>query len=156
MRLLSATVTVAMLVGAALSGFALWTELSAQPVANATTPKTAEAEAQPPRQAASRLWPALFGEPQPPAPQPPTPQPVEPARNAPPKPPLSSLGYSLSGVVTTDTGTWALLSHPAGGKLVKVGDALERGVEVVRIDADGLWLSRDGDAPELLAFAEAN
>ena len=101
----------------------------------------------------ARHWPPLFGEPQPPAP--PQAQPSAPTQTAaPPKPPLESLGYTLNGVVQTDTGVWAMVGHPAGGRLLRKGDNLEPGIIVTRIDARGLWVSRYDDPPELLAFPE--
>jgi len=156
MRLLAAILTLVLLGAAGLAGQALLTELSA-PHAQAlqaaqTDPR---AEPQPPAPPVTRFWPALFGEPQPPAPPEPPAQDVEekqPPR--PPKPPLDSLGYQLSGVVRTDAGTWAMVTHPTGGRLLREGDTLEAGIIVVKIDEEGLWVSRDDDAPELLIFPE--
>jgi len=65
---------------------------------------------------------------------------------------VASLGYTLKGVVRAGSGTWAILSHPTGERLLRDGDALAEGIIVARIDEAGLWVSRDGDEPELLAF----
>lgn len=166
MRLLATVITLGMAGLAGLAGHALWV-MSGMGGAQARSvlltpegaaPRTATAPsdqpgAQPPAPALVMHWPPLFGEKQPPmaaapAPQPPTQAPM------PPKPPLASLGYALNGVVTIKGAVWAMVSHPAGGRLLHPGDVLEPGITVARIDADGLWVSRDGDAPELLAFPE--
>lgn len=167
MRLLAALITLGFLGLAGLAGHALWVMsglapaqassilISAQPQATQrprAATDAATAAQQPP--AAPRFWPALFGEPQPPvtqnAPPPPTSAPP-----SPPKPPLASLGYSLKGVVRTETAVWATVDHPSGGRLLRQGDELEPNVIVTRIDEDGVWVSRYDDTPELLGFTDA-
>ena len=69
-------------------------------------------------------------------------------------PPIESLGYVLKGRVQAGQATWAIVAHPSGEQLVRRGDHLREGIEVVRIDGEGLWVSRQGEAPELLGFAE--
>lgn len=98
-----------------------------------------------------RAWPALFGERVAPEPQPPTP----PQPPAPPAPPLASLGYALRGMVAQGDGgiTWALVSHPSGERIVRIGDMLAEGFEVVDIDAGGLWVE-SARGREVLEFAE--
>jgi len=105
----------------------------------------------PPAAAVPRAWPALFGEdrPEPPAPPPAEPQPPEPP--APPAPPLESLGYALSGLVAEGGTTWAIVSHPAGARILRVGDSLDEGYRVVAIDARGVWLEAGGERA-LLGF----
>lgn len=96
-------------------------------------------------------WPAIFGqeviiEPQPPS----EPEPQPPA---PPTPPVSSLGYTLSGTVVSDSDQWAILSHPTGQRILRVGDALEEGIVVSEITDDGVWLTT-GSGREMLGFQE--
>lgn len=160
MRLIAFVVTLALLGAAGLAGQALWQTLQAPvpPRAQevvATMPQASperRADAQPPRD-----WPALFGtrvipEPQPPEP----PEPVaEPQPPAPPAPPLASLGYSLKGVVSDGTSRWAMVSHPTGEALVRVGDPLGEDYTVTRIDVQGLWAqSAPGAEAQLLGFGE--
>ena len=166
MRLLAAIITLVFLGTAGLAGHALWVMSGmAGPQARSVllnTPeapsrssaaKTGQTDTAPNAPIDVRHWPPLFGEPQPPAP--PQAQPPAVAQPAsPPKPPLESLGYTLNGVVRTDNGVWAMVGHPAGGRLLRKGDVLEPGIVVARIDAEGVWISRYDDKPELLAFPE--
>ncbi|APZ54036.1 type II secretion system protein N [Salipiger abyssi] len=152
MRILATLCTLAALAAAGWSGVVLWQELdtrtaAAQPVPAGVILTEAAATAPP---APPRRWPALFGEPQPPAP----PAPAEPTPPAAAKPPLESLGYRLNGVVRSGNKVWAIVSHPAGEQLVRGGDRLGEGILIDRIDTEGMWISRDGDTPELLAFPE--
>jgi len=94
-----------------------------------------------------RHWPPLFGEPQPPAP----PVQVEPQPPAPPMPPIESLGYRLKGVVRNGKADWAIVTHPTGDLLLKVGDTLSDGITVDAIDAEGLWVS-NGKTRTVLGF----
>jgi len=99
-----------------------------------------------------QAWPALFGvlkvaEPQPPTPPPP------PAPPTPPAPPIASLGYALKGTVAHSASTWAILSHPTGERIVRVGDLLAEGITVVAIDEKGLWVETSRGR-EVLKFAE--
>lgn len=159
MRLLAFIATLAGLAAAALAGQGLWQAVSEAgqelpapapaPLAPATAP-----EPQPPKP--PMIWPALFGELAPPAaPEPPEvdPQPPEPEPQ-PPGPPLDSLGYRLKGVIRADSLVWALVSHPTGEQVVRVGDSLAEGLVVARIDKDGLWIDTGRDTPELLAFED--
>ncbi|WP_323783821.1 type II secretion system protein N [Thalassovita sp.] len=156
MRLIAALCTLLSLAAAGFAGQALWQQVTAPETAiTAKQDQTTQAgSATPPAvPRVARHWPAIFGEPQPPKPAP-VAQPVkaEPQPPKPPKPPLDSLGYTLKGVVRAGSGTWAILSHPTGEQLLRDGDALAEGIIVARIDEAGLWVSRDGDEPELLAF----
>lgn len=100
-------------------------------------------------------WPALFGEPQPPAP-PPEPQP--PVQNTPepqpPAPPIESLGYRLKGLVRANDTVWALVSHPTGERIMRVGDSLTDGIVIEMIDDTGIWLDTGGGDLVLLGFVE--
>ncbi|WP_373051341.1 type II secretion system protein N [Thalassovita aquimarina] len=157
MRLIAALCTVMTLAAAGFAGQALWQEVNApvedlQPMAAGPETDQAAAPAQP---RATRHWPPIFGEPQPPAPAAPPKQAIaEPQPPKQPKPPLSSLGYTLKGVVRAGPDTWAVLSHPTGEKLLRRGEKLGGGIVVARINEAGIWLSRDGDEAELLAFPE--
>ena len=124
-------------------------EIAPEPAA-APTPRT---EPRPPG-----TWPALFGaedvpEPQPPAP--PEPE-AEPQPPAPPAPPLASLGWSLKGLVSTGAARWAIVAHPTGERLLRVGDPIpDTGYTVSAIDVRGLWaVTGPGGDPQLLAFPE--
>lgn len=109
----------------------------------------------PPR--APHRWPPVFGHPKPPEP-PAAPEPTPPAPVAeppkPPAPPVESLGYQLKGLVRTDTAVWALVSHPTGERIMRVGDSLADGIVITRIDEAGVWLDTGGDALAVLGFAE--
>ena len=91
-------------------------------------------------------WPLLFGrvEPQPPKPA---------APPQPPAPPLSSLGYTLRGVIVNDGQSWAIITHPSGDRIVKVGDTLTAGIKVAAIDDTGLVLATS-HGTERLDFAK--
>lgn len=157
MRLIAALLTLVALALAALAGHGLWQELTRPPAApmQSAASGTGGGEAPSAPQKQARRWPALFGEKQPPRPPaPPKQSQAEPQPPRPPKPPIDSLGYHLKGVVQAGNATWAMVSHPSGEQLVRAGDTLREGVTVARIDRDGIWVSRDGDAPELLAFTE--
>ncbi|MFW2541371.1 hypothetical protein ACN2XU_01920 [Primorskyibacter sp. 2E107] len=158
MRILAWIVTFALLAFAGQAGFVLWTEVNTPepPVTLAALPDARAEGAEPQPPAPPRSWPALFGEPQPPKPPAPPPEPpkAEPQPPKPPKPPIDSLGYELKGLVQMQDVTWAMVFHATGEQLVRPGHMLRDGIEVVRIDEAGVWVSRDGDAPELLGFAE--
>jgi hypothetical protein len=104
-----------------------------------------------------RDWPPVFGarviaEPQPPARAAPEPEPQPPR---PPAPPLESLGYSLKGIVSDGANRWALVSHPTGEQLLKVGDMLSDQYTISAIDVQGVWVQSDpGADPQLLSFAK--
>lgn len=162
-RLLAILATLAALAAVAWAGqglrIALETPLpapaSAQAPLTGAAPDLVRAAPQPPRD-----WPALFGEvvipePQPPAPPPPRPEPQPPAPPAPPAPPIESLGYTLRGVVSDGENRWAMVSHPTGEQLLRVGDMLGETYEIVAIDTAGLWgRSSPGAEAVLLGFAE--
>lgn len=105
------------------------------------------------------IWPALFGEPQPPAPEPepqppaPEPEPEPPAPPAPPLPPLESLGYSLKGLVRANDVVWAMISHPTGDRVLRVGDTLQDDLIVTRIDETGIWVGNGQAEPQQLDFS---
>ena len=150
MRIIASLLTLIFLAAAAWQGQALWQQLqqprntdiqlaAVQPVEGAGRLD----QAVPPRR-----WPPLFGtvkveEPQPPQP----PQPVtEPQPPKPPMPPIESLGYRLKGMVRNGSADWAIVGHPTGDVLLRVGDRLgETELRVEAIEAEGLWLSRDGE-----------
>ncbi|MEP2716397.1 hypothetical protein [Pseudophaeobacter sp.] len=163
MRLIAYILTLGLLTLAGLAGHQLWQGLwqgnwqgnwAADPQ---TPPLQITAKGSPTAvlspQAVPRHWPALFGEKQPPrpaaAPVQDEPQPPNPAL-----PPLESLGYVLKGRVQAGQATWAIVSHPSGEQLVRQGDHLREDIEVMRIDAEGLWVSRQGAPPERLGFEE--
>lgn len=123
------------------------------PPAPAMAPVSADAlaldlpEPQPPMR-----WPSLFGTyaPQPPRPpQPPTP--VVEAAPQPPAPPIESLGFALKGVVSDGDNRWAIVGHPTGDRLLRVGDTLSDGVVVTAIEAGGLRIDNRGN-DAFLAF----
>lgn len=164
MRLLALVATLVALAATAFAGQALW-QVIRQPVPALPEPglaatQTIQPTAPPP---APRLtnWPAIFGapmvaEPQPPQPVvAPPPEPQPPAPTAPPAPPIESLGFTLSGIVRNGTGQWAIVSHPTGDLLLRVGDMLGESYRVTAIDEQGLWAQSSPDAaPQLLAFAK--
>ncbi|WP_270725265.1 type II secretion system protein N [Shimia sp. Alg240-R146] len=161
MRLIAALATLVALAALAFAALELQAALTTPvPAATASTnaptsaPQIARSEPQPPRR-----WPAVFGiavkeEPQPPAP--PTPA-REPQPPTPPAPPIGSLGYTLKGMVRSGSddgrGDWAIVSHPTGDRLLRVGDLLTEGVTVADITEEGLWVDRDGERA-LLGFVE--
>ena len=160
MRLLAFATALVMLAAAAFAGQALWTALQ-DPVPGRVAPQATAASVAVPQagQAAAPLrdWPPVFGtavvaEPQPLARAAPEPEPQPPR---PPAPPLESLGYSLKGVVSDGASRWALVSHPTGEQLLKVGDALSDQYTISAIDVQGVWVQSDPDAdPQLLGFAK--
>ncbi len=158
MRLLAIFASLLALAGVAYGGHALWQALQAPLPAAALAPPPAPAAAAPDDTrptTAPRHWPAVFGaapkaEPQPPAP--PTP-PVAAQPPKPPMPPIESLGFALKGMVRNGTGDWAIVTHPTGEQILRVGDELTPGVTVVEITAEGLWVERDGER-SLLGFLE--
>lgn len=156
MRLIAALSTLGCLALATLAGHQLWQVLAhpAPPQELQLQRSQSDAAPPPPVPAPIRYWPPIFGEKQPPSPATPASAQSAPQPPQPPKPPLESLGYVLKGRVQAGTGTWAIVAHPSGEQLLRRGDALREGIKVVRIDAAGLWVSRQGDAPELLGFAE--
>ena len=156
MRLIAALSTLGCLALAALAGHQLWQVLAhpAPPHALQLQRSQSDPATPAPAPAPLRYWPPIFGEKQPPRPARAPSAQSAPQPPQPPKPPLESLGYVLKGRVQAGTGTWAIVDHPSGEQLLRRGDVLREGIEVVRIDAAGLWISRQGDAPELLGFAE--
>lgn len=157
MRLLALILILTGLAATGLAAQSLWQVLQAEAErTSATDAATTTGTAQPPAPPrATRRWPALFGERQPPTPQPATPPPTaEPQPPKTPRPPLASLGYTLQGVVRSGQSTWAIVAHPTGQRLLEEGQELDPGIVVARIDEQGLWLSREGDTPELLAFPD--
>ncbi|WP_412552893.1 type II secretion system protein N [Shimia sp. MIT1388] len=157
MRLIAGLCTVLCLGVAGWAGWQLAKELRAPPGPLTLPEKSQQAEEAAPPQAERppRRWTALFGERQPPTPQAAAPTPKEePQPPKAPKPPLSSLGYTLKGMVRDGGNSWAIVGHPTGDRLLRIGDLLEPNVEVAIINEQGLWVSRDGDDPELMAFPE--
>ena len=83
---------------------------------------------------ADRDWPALFGEAEPaPAPQAPPPA------AAPAPPPLPEL--VLRGVLVGEEQRLAILGVDGEGRVVREGETLAPGVEVLRIELDGIEVS---------------
>ena len=160
MRLIAFVVFVVLAGAAGLAGQTLW-QLWQVPLPQAVIvvqPGAGVPQAPMPPRAPPPRWPALFGEvvvlaPEP-EPQPPEPQPPEPsAPPQPPAPPLSSLGYQLKGLVSDGNGRWALVSHPTGEQILRIGDALNEDYTIVEIDADGLWVEAVPGGPlSLLGF----
>jgi hypothetical protein len=160
MRLIAAIMTLVALAASGLAGQKLHETLNA-PDAELAGVELARAdlsEPQPPMPPTPpRRWPALFGEVQPPAPPAPEPvaepqPPVPVAEPQPPRPPIESLGYQVKGVVRLDQSIWAMVSHPTGEKLLRVGDMLTDDVEIMRIDEAGIWVDYGADEPVLLGF----
>ena len=163
MRAIAAIMTLLALGAAAVGGQRLREVMSAPDVAvgapaSAYAPAASDAAPAPP--APTRQWPALFGElappappepPQPPAPEP-EPEPQPPAPPKPPQPPVESLGYALKGVIRAGDSVWAMVSHPTGERIMRVGDELADGVTIIRIDEEGLWVDNGGDTLEMLQF----
>ncbi|MFK7940736.1 MAG: hypothetical protein AB8B82_15245 [Roseovarius sp.] len=145
------------LAAAGWAGQAFWQEW--QVVRDPVGPRAVlqqEAEPQPPAEALPpRIWPLLFGEKMPPKaalePQPPEAEPEPPKAKA---PPIDALGYTLNGVVRADGAVWAMVSHPTGEQVLRIGDELEAGLVVARIDEQGLWAGPAGEEPGLLGFAD--
>ncbi len=150
MRVIATLLTLSFLAIAIWLGQGLWQQLQrpeAGAVQLAAVRTTALADridpALPPRR-----WPALFGTPKVVEPQPPQPPQVvaEPQPPKPPMPPIESLGYRLKGMVRNGSADWAIVGHPTGDVLLRVGDRLgETELRVEAIEAEGLWLSRDGE-----------
>ncbi len=105
--------------------------------------------AAPKTETVSAPWPALFGVYQPPEPQPPAPV----APPPPPTPPLASLGFSLRGIFSKDSESWAILGHPNGDSILRVGDQLIDGVTLSEITSEGIWVET-ARGRELLGFPE--
>ena len=154
MRFLAYFALALSLAAAAYAGQSLWQELqvSYEPV-TARTSLLPEAEPQPPAEAQPpRRWPLLFGEKQPPLPPKAEEQEEEPQPPAAKAPPLDALGYTLKGVVRAEGKVWAMVSHPTGEAIMRVGDELAAGMIVSKIDEQGLWAAPDGGEPALLGF----
>lgn len=159
MRLIAAIMTLVALAASGLAGQKLHDTLNTPPDAVTGTPiaRGEAAEPQPPAQPPGpRRWPAVFGELQPPAPPPAAePQPPAPTPEPqPPRPPLDSLGYALKGVVRVDQKIWAMVAHPTGDHLMRVGDTLSNGATIERIDEQGVWVDNAEDGLTLLGFVE--
>lgn len=159
MRLIAAIMTLIALAASGLAGQKLHETLNTpgDEVTGARVTDGEVAEPQPPAQPPRpRRWPAVFGELQPPKPPPAAePQPPAPTPEPqPPRPPLDSLGYALKGVVRVDQKIWAMVSHPTGDQLMRVGDTLSNGATVKRIDEQGVWVDNGGDDLALLGFVE--
>ncbi len=90
--------------------------------------------------AAPQPWPAVFGTP----PDAPAPAPVV----------AVSTRYGLKGLIARESGGWAVLTEGNGEVLVRVGDVLADGTEVVGIDRHGVTLDQNGTLT-LVGFSEA-
>ncbi len=165
MRLIAHLLTFACLLLALLASYQLWQlfngpqegrqDLAAAPAAgqDLMRPQSANPAPDPTAGAPPPRWPALFGEKQPPRPAT-TPAEPQPRAPSPDLPPIESLGYVLKGRVQAGNATWAIVDHPSGEQLLRQGDALRADIKVMRIDGQGLWVSRQGGTPELLGFAD--
>jgi len=147
MRVIAVLLTLTFLATAVWQGQGLWQQLQ-QPKDTAVhlaTVRPMDAGSQAEQATPPRRWPTLFGTPKVVEPQPPQPpQPV--AEPPPPKPPIESLGYRLKGMVRNGSADWAIVGHPTGDVLLRVGDRLgETELRVEAIETEGLWLSRDGE-----------
>ncbi|MBY5935518.1 hypothetical protein KUV51_21095, partial [Tateyamaria omphalii] len=163
MRIVSTVLTALMLGAIVLAGMELTQALAATTPGNIETAEPpAPVAAAVPRASAAQpvIWPALFGEPQPPAPPAPPPTPVvapvaeEPQPPAPPRPPLSSLGYTLKGTVRAGDAVWGLVSHPTGQMILRRGDMLADGMVIARIDGSGIWVDTGAEDLELMGYPE--
>ena len=157
MRFLAYFALLISLAAAGWAGQAFWQEWQVSHVPVAARPEVAQdAEPQPPADALPpRAWPLLFGEKMPPKPvTEPEPPKAEPEPPKPKAPPIDALGYTLKGVVRAEGQVWAMVSHPSGEQVLRVGDVLEAGLIVAKIDEQGLWAAADGDEPGLLGFPE--
>lgn len=157
MRFLAYVALLISLAAAGWAGQALWQELQVSPDPVVLRQDgLSPAEPQPPAEALPpRQWPLLFGEKMPPLPpKEPEVAETEPEPPKPGAPPIDSLGYTLKGVVRADGAVWAMVSHPTGEQVLRVGDELGAGLIVARIDEQGLWAGPDGGEPELLGFPE--
>lgn len=154
MRLIAGFFSLIALLAIVWAGQAYWVARTGdlpEATTQAMRPPSDEPQGESPVSSVAR-WPDLFGElkveePQPPAP-PAAPQPPKPAM-----PPLESLGYSLKGVVRDGEHVWAMVSHPTGDVILRVGDSLIEGMVVDAIDDEGLWVSAEGKRT-LLKFPE--
>lgn len=165
MRLIAAIMTLIALAAAAFAGQKL-RDVMMQPDAQvgvSVTAVDASGAMQPlVDQPPARRWAPLFGDlapptpPEPPKPPEPEPEPQPPTPPEPPKPPVDSLGYTLKGVIRAGDSVWAMVSHPTGEQVLRVGDAISDGVIIKRIDETGLWVDNGGDDLELLGFAAQN
>lgn len=154
MRFLAYFALALSLAAAAYAGQTLWQELQVSYDPVPTPAALAEAaEPQPPSSALPpRKWPLLFGEKQPPQPPKPEEAEAEPQPPAEKAPPIDALGYTLKGVVRDEGRVWAMVSHPTGDRVLRVGDELAAGMVVSKIDERGLWAAPDGGTPALLGF----
>ena len=150
MRVIASLLTLIFLTAALWLGEGLWQQLH-QPEAALQLARVQPMAAtdQPDAAPQPRRWPALFGTPKVEEPQPPVPVEAplaEPQPPTPPQPPIESLGYRLKGVVRNGTADWAIVTHPTGDMILRLGDHLgEAGPEVVEIAPEGLWLLRGGE-----------
>ncbi|MDM8167628.1 type II secretion system protein N [Roseovarius sp.] len=157
MRLLAYIVLLIALASAGWAAQQFWDEWTVEREPQVRRSATQTGEAQPPeRQVVSRQWPAVFGEPQPPAPPEPQPPKQEEEPQPPPQamPPLDSMGYKLTGVIEMNDGVWAMISHPSGEQILRQGDELTEGLVVTRISKTGLWAAPDGGEEMMLGFPE--
>ena len=158
MRLLAFFALLLALAATGWAGQSFWQEWRVQdaPVAPRRAALQPSETAAPAPTPSVRSWPALFGEPQPPAPpKPPAPQPKEEPQPPPRQyPPLDSMGYVLTGVVQVNGTVWATVSHPSGQQLLRKGDILRDDLRITRIDERGLWAAPEGGQEMLLAFPE--
>ncbi|WP_157705194.1 type II secretion system protein N [Roseovarius faecimaris] len=155
MRILALVALLISLAAAGWAGQVFWQEwqVSYAPVAPRAPGEAREEEPQPPASARpTRQWPLLFGEKMPPLP--PQTEEAEPEPPAPKAPPIDALGYTLKGVVRAEGQVWAMVSHPTGNEVLRVGDELAPGMVISKIDERGLWAGVEGADPGLLGFPE--
>ncbi len=91
-----------------------------------------------------RVWPAVFGTVPPPPPEPaPVPEVV-----AEPEPEIR-YDYQLTGLVADEFSSWAMISLGGAQQIVRIGEELEGGEIVTRIDHQGVWVAWR-DIPQLI------
>lgn len=102
-----------------------------------------------------RDWPAVFGTVVIPEPEPePAPEPVATEPEPEPEPEIR-YDYVLTGIVAEDGKAWALISLGGLSRIVKVGDVLEGGEIVNRIDDKGVWITWN-EIPQLIPVNRAD
>jgi len=113
---------------------------------SAPAPAGAASDAGPSAPLLEAVWPAVFGTVPPP---PPEPEP-EPVILVEPEPePEIRYDYQLTGLVADEYAGWAMISLGGLQQVVRVGDELEGGEIVTRIDNRGVWVTWR-DLPQLI------
>lgn len=149
MRVIASLLTLIFLAAAGWLGQDLWQQLrQPAPALHLARVQPAAPSDQIAAAPAGRRWPPLFGLPVVVAPQPPEPpKPVaEPQPPKPPLPPIETLGYRLKGMVRNGSADWAIVTHPSGDVILRLGDRLgDNGPRIEAIEPEGLWLDHGGE-----------